>query len=87
MGGNQQVEEYCRPSTTKTRGGLGGGRKQENETFSLSPNFNYKRPTPMKNPYSFDTDPDPAFKAEYRSVPDPIRIQGFDDRKLEKIYS
>ncbi len=39
----------------------------------------------VTDPYSFDTDPDPAFQAEYRSrsIPDPdqdpIRIKGFYD--------
>ncbi len=40
-------------------------------------------------------DPDPTFWVEYRSgygsgsnpVPDPIRIQGFDDQKLENNYT
>jgi hypothetical protein len=38
------------------------------------------------DPHSFDTNPDPALQAEYRSgsSPDLIRIQGFDDQKLEK---
>ncbi len=45
----------------------------------------------VADPHSFhpDPDPDPAFQAEYRSGsntdPDPIRIQGFKDQKLNKI--
>ncbi len=41
--------------------------------------------------YSFDTDtatdPDPVQYRRLYTDPDPIRIQGFDDKKLEKIYS
>ncbi len=44
----------------------------------------------VTGPYSFVTNPDldPAFQAEYciDPDPDPIRIQGFDDQKLKKIY-
>jgi hypothetical protein len=36
--------------------------------------------TSVSAPYSVDSDPDPAFLAEY---PDP----GFDNQKLAKIYS
>jgi hypothetical protein len=38
----------------------------------------------VEDPYLFDPDSDldPAFEAEYRSGS--IRIQGFDDQKLEK---
>jgi hypothetical protein len=40
--------------------------------------------TRVADPYSFDTDtdPDPAFLAEYLNG-----SRGFDDQKLEKIYS
>jgi hypothetical protein len=39
----------------------------------------------VSDPYSFDTDPDPAFRLN--TDPDPIRIQGLNDQKLKKIYS
>jgi hypothetical protein len=44
----------------------------------------------VADPHSFHPDPDPAFKDEYRSGSntnsdaDPIRIQGFNDQKLER---
>ncbi len=37
------------------------------------------------DPYSFDTDPDPAFRLNTDPDPDPIRIQSFDDQKLENL--
>jgi hypothetical protein len=36
----------------------------------------------VADPYSFDTDPDPAFWAEYRSG-----SSGFDDQKLIKKFT
>jgi hypothetical protein len=44
--------------------------------------FLFKK-TRVEDPYSFDTDPDPAFWPEYRSGSGPIRIQGFDDQKFK----
>jgi hypothetical protein len=47
----------------------------------------------VADPHSFHPDPDPAFYAEYQSGSgsntdsDPIRIQGFNDRKFKKNYS
>jgi len=38
----------------------------------------------VADPYSFDTDPDPAFKAEYRSG---SGSRGFDEQKTKKNYS
>ena len=38
----------------------------------------------VSDPYSFDTDTDPAFRLNTDPDPDPIRIQSFDDQKLEK---
>ncbi len=35
----------------------------------------------VSDPYSFDTDPDPAFRLNTNPVPDSIRVQGFDDQK------
>jgi hypothetical protein len=42
----------------------------------------------VSDPYSFDTDPDPAFYCRLNTDPDqdPIRIKGFG-QKIEKIYS
>jgi hypothetical protein len=39
----------------------------------------------VADPHSFDPDPDLTFQAEYRTDqdPDPIRIQNFDDHKLQ----
>ena len=50
---------------------------------SIGPGFT----TTVSDPYSFNTDPDPAFRQNTDPDQDPIRIQGFDDQKLEKIYS
>jgi hypothetical protein len=39
----------------------------------------------VSDPYSFDTDPDPAFRLNTDPDLDPIRIQSFDDQKLENL--
>jgi hypothetical protein len=39
----------------------------------------------VSDPYSFDTDPDPAFRLNTDPDPDPIRIQSFDDQKWENL--
>ncbi len=39
----------------------------------------------VSDPYSFDPDPDPAFKDEYR-YRSGSRVLTFDDQKLEKNY-
>jgi hypothetical protein len=58
--------------------------------FEVPANF-FRLLIRVLNPYSFDTDPDPIFKAEYRfrsgSNPALIRIQGFDDQKFKTNYS
>ncbi len=43
--------------------------------------------TRVSDPCSFDTDPDPDHHSRLNTDPDPIRIQGFYDQKLKKIYS
>jgi hypothetical protein len=48
--------------------------------FSAETQFGIKNRD--SDPLAFDTDPDPAFSAEYDPDSDSIRIQGFDDQKL-----
>jgi hypothetical protein len=41
----------------------------------------------VSDPYSFDTNPDQYFRRNTDPNPDPIRTQGFEDKKFKKNYS